>query len=298
MDWHTDNLQQLAASPCCGYSGGDSAVTEPTALTALALMAAGRLREARRATDWLASLQDREGSIGVRRTETTPRWPTSLAVLAWLKAAGGSNVGGSYRTAIERAVAWILTQQGETYDRTKAAGHDPTLVAWPWVEGTHSWIEPTALHVLALKAAGLSAHPRVREAVRVLIDRQIPGGGCNYGNTTILGQQLRPHIQPTGTALLALAGESDRYGRIRQSIRYLERTVSSDTSTVSLCWALLGLSAHKRPPAAAREWLEGHIRAKEATGQSPLKRALLCLAVQGAAGLSVSGHPASTRTAT
>ena len=245
-------------------------------------MAAGRLPEARRATDWLASLQDADGAIGVRRNEITPRWPTSLAVLAWLRAVRESEAGGTYRPSIDRGSAWILSQQGETHDRIKAAGHDPSLVAWPWVAGTHSWIEPTSLHVLALKAAGFSAHPRVREAVRVLIDRQIPGGGCNYGNTTILGQQLRPHIQPTGVALLALAGESDRYGRIQQSVRYLRLAVARETPTVSLCWALLGLSAHGQVPLAAEEWLGGHYQSAGVLGLSPLKRALLCLAVQGA----------------
>jgi len=281
MDWHEDNLQQLAAHPCCGYDC-DRSASEPTALTALALIAGGRRDEAREATDWLASLQDENGAIGVRRDEPTPRWPTSLAVLAWLKSAAQPEMNGLYRSSVERGLAWILSQRGKTRSRTKAASHDPTLVAWPWVEGTHSWIEPTALHVLALKMAGYTAHPRVREAVRMLIDRQIPSGGCNYGNTTILGQQLRPHLQPTGVALLALAGESYRHGRIQRSVGYLQDNVSRDTSTVSLCWALLGLSAHGRATPAAEDWLRARYRSGGMKGLSPLKRALIALAVQGA----------------
>ena len=38
-------------------------------------------------------------------------------------------------------------------------GHDSTLIGWPWVEGTHSWIEPTAWAVLALKSVGTESAP-------------------------------------------------------------------------------------------------------------------------------------------
>ena len=53
----------------------------------------------------------------------------------------------------------------------------------------------------------------------VLLDRQLPGGGLNYGNTYVLGQLMRPHVQPTGIALLALAGEADASGRIAKTDR-------------------------------------------------------------------------------
>jgi hypothetical protein len=71
-------------------------------------------------------------------------------------------------------------------------------VGWAYAEGTHSWVEPTAFAVLALKAASREYQAAAREGVAVLIDRQLPGGGLNYGNTFVLGQLIRPHIQPTG----------------------------------------------------------------------------------------------------
>ena len=44
---------------------------------------------------------------------------------------------------------------------------------------------------------GLPPHPRNwRNAQAMLIDRLLAGGGCNYGNTVVLGQELRPHVQP------------------------------------------------------------------------------------------------------
>jgi len=56
----------------------------------------------------------------------------------------------------------------------------------------------------------MRAHPRADEAVQLMLDRILPGGGCNYGNTIVLDQLLRPHIQPTGIVLLALAGDANR----------------------------------------------------------------------------------------
>ena len=55
-------------------------------------------------------------------------------------------------------------------------GHDPTLTGWPWVGGTHSWVEPTSLAVLALRREGLGKHPRVEEGLKVIRDRAIVSG--------------------------------------------------------------------------------------------------------------------------
>ena len=43
--------------------------------------------------------------------------------------------------------------------------------AGPGSSGTHSWVEPTALAVLALRREGLGSHARVQEGVRLLRDR-------------------------------------------------------------------------------------------------------------------------------
>ena len=87
-----------------------------------------------------------------------------------------------------------------------AAGHDPLLKGWPWIDGTHSWIEPTALNVLALKATGHAQHERVLEAIRMILDRQLPHGGWNYGSTYVFGKEHLPMPESTGAALTGLAG--------------------------------------------------------------------------------------------
>jgi hypothetical protein len=99
------------------------------------------------------------------------------------------------------------------------------------------------MHLLALKATGFSNHARSREAVRLLTDRLLSGGGCNYGNTTVLDQELMPHVAPTGIVLLALVGEEDCTGRIHKSVNYLERELSAQSGAVSFCYGLMALDA-------------------------------------------------------
>jgi hypothetical protein len=123
-------------------------------------------------------------------------------------------------------------------------------------------------------------HPRVREAVRLLLDRQLYSGGCNYGNTWVLGRPLRPHQAPTGVAMLALAGEQDAEGRIADSLAYLSRGLSPRTTTMTLAWALLGLAAHRRTPDNAAALLENAWQRLRQRGPSLWKTALLLLAAR------------------
>ncbi len=136
-------------------------------------------------------------------------------------------------------------------------GHDPSIRGWPWVENTHSWVEPTALSLLAISTAGESSHPRALEAVRLLMDRQLPTGGWNYGNTFVYGKQLLPLPQTTGVALSALQGHVSAR-EIGASLDYLAKAAES-LAPLSLAWAILGLSAWERRPRQAETWLEARL---------------------------------------
>jgi hypothetical protein len=276
MSWLDQTLDELTRRPVCGYASDAAPAAEPTALAAIALHVHGRSEASRPALDWLAKIQSDDGSVGVREGEATPAWPTSLAVSAW-KAIAPEQFGGR----IERAVTWILSARGETTPRAVEFGHDTEIAAWSYAEATHSWIEPTALHVIALKAAGRGEHARTRDGVRMLIDRQLPDGGCNYGNTSVLGQMLRPHVQPTGVALLALAGEDDPSGRIEKSVTWLRQAIGPRTTAASLGWALLALRAHGALPDQADDWLVAAHRRVQGHDRSPHKLALLALAAKG-----------------
>ena len=281
--WLDTILDALTRQPLVGYAQSGAPACEPTAIVALALARNERLDAAKEAAEFLAENQAGDGSVGVRPGEPTPGWPASLAVVAW--SAVGNALGGvpdaanAFQGNIDRGLAWLLSVQGSKLEQSEVFGHDMQLAGWAWAEGTHSWLEPTALAVLALKAAGQSNHARTREAVKLILDRQLPGGGCNYGNTVVLGQRLRPHVQPTGLALLALAGENDSGGRFAKTIAWLRRSIGPQTTAASLAWAVLGLKAHDAAPPQADE------RLAQAAGAlrvpSPFFCALLALAAKG-----------------
>lgn len=299
MVWLTSTLDTLASQPVIGYAPGQSPATEPTALAALALIAGGKTKLAAAALDFLVTCQGSDGAVGIRAGEPCPGWPTSLAVLAW-RAADDAIGRRDFQPNIRRGSDWILEARGTTLPTSPEMGHNTQLVAWSWADKTHSWIEPTAMHVLALKRIGLGTHARVREAVKLLLDRLLPDGGCNYGNTVVLGQRLRPHVQPTGLAMLALAGEDHkpeaqakenvdspnspvprlRFGLVQSSLDYLHRSLVPPVTATSLAWAILGLRAHGIELPNADAFLAEAFDRVQAHDRSPHKLALLALAAQ------------------
>ncbi|MCA9481876.1 MAG: hypothetical protein KC545_16145, partial [Nitrospira sp.] len=54
----------------------------------------------------------------------------------------------------------------------------------------------------------------------MLIDRQLPHGGWNSGNTLVFGKELLPLPECTGIALQALAGNTER-PLVEHSLSYL-----------------------------------------------------------------------------
>jgi hypothetical protein len=279
--WMTDALDHLAKMPC-GYHAGDPSAAEPIALATLALIGAGRLNETRNHFDWLVSAgQKSDGNVTPFESLQWPGWPTSLAIIASVSASRLANNKTSPAFDLARATTWLFAAEGKTLEKTSEFGHDGMLVGWPWVLGTHSWQEPTAWSVLALKALGLSDHQRTREGVRLLIDRLLPEGGCNYGNTYVLGQKLRAQVEPTGLAMLALAGEQSDDLRIPYSLQFLTENLSATTTTISLAYGLLGLAAHQKTPVDSSAWLEMAYQRTVNRELAALPIALLTLASQG-----------------
>jgi hypothetical protein len=256
----------------CGYAEGHPPATEPTLWTALAQHAAGRSDNADRAARWVASLQQTDGSVGISRDAPNPCWPTALALMLWQRVSPQE-----YATHIELATKWSLAARGTTLPPDPHIGHNTTLVGWSWAANTHSWIEPTAFFVMGLRACGLGTHPRTREGVALLVDRLLPQGGCNYGNTKVLGQYLVDHLQPSGIVLWALAGERIDDPRIDRSLDYLATAVERPTGSASLAFALLALAAWDRTPTNASDLIVTAWN-RPTTRHSPYRQALLALA--------------------
>jgi hypothetical protein len=261
------------------YRQGAPPCAEPTALAALALASEpgddASTAAVRRAADALAKLQCPDGSIGVSATIPTPGWATPYALLVW----SALGVHEAPRTA---AMRWLLGLKGRVIDPREdpshIAGHDTMLVGWPWVADTHSWLEPTALAVLALSRAGQVAHPRVREGLRLIRNRAVESGGWNYGNRAVFGRNLRAQPAPTGLALLALAGEGPRSEEIERGCAYLNRVLPDVRAASSLGWGLIGLRAWDATPSHADAWIAESIRALAGRPDAAPRLACLLLA--------------------
>jgi hypothetical protein len=124
--------------------------------------------------------------------------------------------------------------------------------------------------LLALEAEGSDDQPRIAEAVRLLLDRQLPGGGWNYGNTRVFGSTLRPLPEDTGYALAAVRQHADA-GRIEASLAYLAAAAPRVRAPAALAWSLLGLAAWDRRPDAAGEWIEKSLACQAQLGPYPLR---------------------------
>lgn len=243
--------------------------SEPAAVSALALQAWGMIPS--EPLNWLCKLQQSSGCVAVNTAQQEPGWTTGWAVLAWQAAitgvlphlsrpasrvmeavntslSGRQSAADQQRTAWEQAakqgLAWLLAAHGEAVEQGTTAKHNGSLVGWSWVDQTHSWLEPTSLALLALAASQQTEHARYQEGIAMLKDRLIPSGGANYGNTMVLGQWLRPHLQPTGLALWGLGPAASTVPELRDAaVAFLLKELPNETAPASLAYAALGLAA-------------------------------------------------------
>ena len=100
----------------------------------------------------------------------------------------------------------------------------------------------------------------------MLIDRQIPNGGWNYGNTIVYDTQLFPQPDCTGLALSALAGLIDR-PKVEKSIQYLKKEIQRCRTPFSLSWGILGLAAWDEKPIYSETWLQESMDLQKVYGE-------------------------------
>jgi hypothetical protein len=154
-------------------------------------------------------------------------------------------------TLAERIVRLLIASKGVPLPPDPAVRQDGSLQAWSWVDGTFSWVEPTAWCVLLLKqrlARGPypDALERVRVGEQVLNDRACRGGGWNYGNANVYGKDLLPYVPTTALALLALHDRRNEPVVVR-GLEQLDRDVLSERSAVALSLAIICLRVYGRP---------------------------------------------------
>jgi hypothetical protein len=147
----------------------------------------------------------------------------------------------------------LLDVKGVSFEQTTAIRQDNSLQAWPWIDGTFSWVEPTALALLLIKKCrgGLPAGAAERIAVgeRMLIDRVCAGGGWNYGGSNVFGQDLFPYVPTTAWGVLALQ-DRPQVPAVVQSLARLRQDAATEPSAQALAMAVLALRVAGKPDPA------------------------------------------------
>ncbi len=222
---------------------------------------------------WPAFLGDSEGS-----------WTTALALCTL-------NSTGDFTAARERAFRWLYAERGreghwfwrwkfKTSDRN--VRFDPDKYGWPWVTGSASWVIPTAFSIIAIEQFTVcnrseESEKRIHLGVEMLLDRACVDGGWNSGNSLVYGVPLRPHVEATAIALLALQGEQ-RTETVKKSLSWLRQNAASMDSVSSLAWCILTLFVYQEPIGGLRNRLATIIGdGRDIRNNATLATALLAL---------------------
>jgi hypothetical protein len=225
--------------------------TEPTAYAVLALLAEGETGTAGRGLEWLRAAQRSDGGFPPQPGVDHSGWATAAAALVPPARLGVRAHAG--------AIEWLLRSCGQESTlsyrmRQWLLGNsvaDYRYAGWAWAPGAAAWVGPTALAIVALEKERMRRPSaeivgRVASGRRFLLNRMCAGGGWNYGNARVLGEELRPYPETTGMALAALRGAASPL--VAQAISVAGRFLSECRSADSLNWLRLGLIAHGRLP--------------------------------------------------
>jgi len=231
-----------------GYQAGKASRLEPTSWALVALA-----RSDRRATD----------------AEVLRKWPTDRQ---WLADVAGAPANISFNglaalsllddpngaTGAQLLARLILSTKGRKLEQSTVFRQDNSLQAWPWVDGTFSWVEPTCWCLLLVKKLrsqlGADADQRIGVAEAMLRDRACRDGGWNYGSSNVYGQELFPYVSTTALGLMAM---QDRSGDpiVTRALQRLERGYTSELTPMALALTVIAFEMYKRPRDAARALL-------------------------------------------
>jgi hypothetical protein len=232
------------------FFGRSQASIESTCLAALAL-SPERSRVSDSAIHFISFCQNHDGGWPSFEGDAESSWTTALAMIALTMANDVSDER-------DRGLKWLLNEKGKeghwfwrwkfkTADRN--VRFDPDKYGWPWTHGAGSWVIPTAFSLVAIKQYTVcnrreAAEMRIRVGVEMLYDRACIDGGWNSGNSVVYGFPLRPHVEATAIALLALQDER-RNEVVEKSLRWLRQQATTIESPSSLAWTILSLFTYQ-----------------------------------------------------
>jgi hypothetical protein len=142
----------------------------------------------------------------------------------------------------------LVETKGLSFGQNDVVRQDGSLQAWPWVDGTASWVEPTAWCLLLLKklrsqAPSVEADERIKVGEQFLFDRACHDGGWNYGNKEVYGAKLWPYVPTTALALLAMRDHRN-HPVVTRSLEQLQKDVASERSVVAVALTIICLRAY------------------------------------------------------
>lgn len=270
-----------------GYQPGQPMHLEPTCLALLALAAeregfAGPIANALAAVE---GNRQADGSYCLLRGRPQAVWMTALVLFTRHALRHDADV---LKPTIDR----LLSIEGRVIkadaEMSDIQDIDLGIVGWPWAEANFSWVEPTAWACLALRAAGQGGHSRVREGLKLILDRAFDTGGVNIGSRFVLGKPTEPVPGSTALMLLALQGVTDE-PRLDAAKGYLRVFAANSTDLDHLAWAKLALSVHADDSATLdllpklderiRGSLSEDLHRTDGLGAGPFRLALAALAL-------------------
>jgi hypothetical protein len=187
-----------------------------------------------------------------------------------------------FRTRAEVVAAGLLEVRGARFDQSAALRQDNSLQAWPWVDGTFSWVEPTAGALILLKKLrgrlGVGAvKERIDLGERVLFDRVCSTGGWNYGGSNVYGQELFAYVPTTAWGILALQDRRNEPA-VAKSIARLQTDAATEPTAQALALSVIAMRAIGSPSKAIADSLEKEVpRALELRNNMGIAMALYAL---------------------
>jgi hypothetical protein len=221
-----------------GYAAGRRSRIEPTCWASLALgHSEGRapdvesLRAWNRQDNWLVDVPGTPPNIAFN----------ALAALTLLQEPSTAPLA-------QPIVSRLIQTKGLTFPQSEVLRQDSSIQAWPWVDGTASWVEPTAWCLLLLKKARSHSHSReaserIQVGERFLFDRVCHDGGWNYGNKEVYGTKLWPYVPTTALALLAMR-DHRTHSVVARILEQLKKDVASERSVSSIALTMICLRAY------------------------------------------------------
>jgi hypothetical protein len=229
-----------------GYYPGKSSRLEPTCWALLALA-----REAGAPLD-ISPLQKwpRDAGWLVDATGAPINYAfNAFAALTLLQHPDGSPLAAP-------VAAQLLRAKGVRLEQAAQLRQDNSLQAWPWIDQTFSWVEPTSWCLLLLKKLrkDLRGHfplrssaemtseviGRIEVGQQMLIDRACKTGGWNYGGSNVYGQELWAYVPTTALGLLAMQDRRDD-PVVTRSLHFLQKDIGTERSAPALALALVCL---------------------------------------------------------